>query len=251
MIVSEQKEMMRQAITSHSIFKALSSKIIEDVIENATLRKIKVGEVLITQNDPADCMYIVLKGRLAVWIDKYNVTEIGAGDIVGELALLTDEPRNATVIGVAETELMEISKNSFTSALENNLIITKAIYASSIKRLSNNFSGWFANKESRQDIPSKWRQTMMVLVAIYPIIVLEVKYLNPLLLWLPNPVALFISLTVSMVLTSWLLMPIVIYLFGWWLFPKSEKPSRLLKDLVFIVAVYIIEIVTIGWYVWN
>jgi len=74
--------------------------------------------IVIRQDDPGDCLYLVLSGHLRVFVQRRDGTEItvgtiGSGEIVGELALLTGEPRNATVTTVVDTELLRLSRTGF------------------------------------------------------------------------------------------------------------------------------------------
>ena len=61
----------------------------------------KPGQALCRQGEPGDCAYIILSGQAAVTIDTDNgplqVAEVGANEIVGEIAILIDVPRTATV----------------------------------------------------------------------------------------------------------------------------------------------------------
>jgi predicted acylesterase/phospholipase RssA/CRP-like cAMP-binding protein len=76
------------------------------------------GEVVFRQGDPADGMYIVVSGRLRVVIAgekgvEQILGEVPTGDLVGEFAILTDEPRSATVYAVRETTLVKMTPEEF------------------------------------------------------------------------------------------------------------------------------------------
>jgi predicted acylesterase/phospholipase RssA/CRP-like cAMP-binding protein len=77
------------------------------------------GEILFSQGDPGEAMYIVVNGRLrivAVLPDgsESELDEIGAGEIVGEFALITGEARTATVYAIRQTHLVRLSQPLFT-----------------------------------------------------------------------------------------------------------------------------------------
>jgi len=81
------------------------------------LRTARRGETLIRQGDAADGMYIVGSGRLQVTVtteDGTGVTvEVGRGELTGEMALLTDRPRSATVIALRDSHLLFLSTEGF------------------------------------------------------------------------------------------------------------------------------------------
>jgi len=76
------------------------------------------GEILFNQGEPGDAMYIVVNGRLRIAAilpdgSETELDEVGTGDIVGEFALITGEPRTATVYAIRETHLVRLSRSSF------------------------------------------------------------------------------------------------------------------------------------------
>jgi predicted acylesterase/phospholipase RssA/CRP-like cAMP-binding protein len=80
-------------------------------------------QVLFREGDAADALYVVLQGRLQVIRERAGgaadvLTEVGRGEPVGEMALLTGEPRSTTVRAVRDTELMRLSAAGFTALLQ-------------------------------------------------------------------------------------------------------------------------------------
>ena len=77
------------------------------------------GEFLVRQGDPADAMYLVTGGRLQVLGigadgSETRIGEIGRGEVVGEMALITREPRTASVQAVRDTQLLRLPADAFT-----------------------------------------------------------------------------------------------------------------------------------------
>jgi len=77
----------------------------------------KPGQALCRQGEPGDCAYIILSGQAAVTIDTDNgplqVAEVGANEIVGEIAILIDVPRTATVAATSDVSTLRITKDLF------------------------------------------------------------------------------------------------------------------------------------------
>ena len=81
------------------------------------------GEILFNQGDPGDSMYIVVNGRLRICAMLPNghereLDEIGAGEIVGEFALITGDSRTASVYAIRETNLVKLTQPAFTRLLK-------------------------------------------------------------------------------------------------------------------------------------
>src|SRR4051812_47598980 len=71
------------------------------------------GETLLREGEAGDALYVVVSGRLSVIVGATPIAEVGRGETVGEMALLTGAPRSATVLAVRDTVLLRLSKDSF------------------------------------------------------------------------------------------------------------------------------------------
>ena len=83
------------------------------------------GQVLFEEGQPADAMYLVSSGILAVVVGKplergHLVAQICAGEAVGEMALLSQRPRSASVIALRDSSLLRMSRATFTKLMELN-----------------------------------------------------------------------------------------------------------------------------------
>jgi MFS family permease len=75
------------------------------------------GEVLIRQGDVGDRCYVVVDGALAVDRDGEQLAVLGASEVVGEIALLRDVPRTATVRAKGPVEVMALERRPFLLAV--------------------------------------------------------------------------------------------------------------------------------------
>ena len=76
-------------------------------------------EILFNQGDEGNKAYIIVSGRLSVEVDKNEVGFMSDGEVFGELALLLNQKRSATVKSVKPTELIEIDKEGLDSILNS------------------------------------------------------------------------------------------------------------------------------------
>jgi putative ABC transport system ATP-binding protein len=105
------------------IFKGLTPTEIAYVAERMKKRRCARGEVVIRQGDVGEEFFLVASGAAVVTTQQHGEPErelavLGAGEIFGETALLTDEPRNATVRAVEDTDTFVLSRTDFRAALE-------------------------------------------------------------------------------------------------------------------------------------
>jgi voltage-gated potassium channel len=75
------------------------------------------GETVVRQGDQADCMYFLISGTVVVKLPGDGVY-LHAGDFFGEIALLTDQPRTATVIASTTCQLLVLRVNDFRGLME-------------------------------------------------------------------------------------------------------------------------------------
>jgi predicted acylesterase/phospholipase RssA/CRP-like cAMP-binding protein len=93
---------------------------------------LRAGEVLFRRADPGDAAYTVLSGRLRVVDDAAGeraLNEIGAGEILGEMALLSNERRSATVIAVRDSLLARLPAAAFHRLIERQPAVLRRISA--------------------------------------------------------------------------------------------------------------------------
>ena len=89
------------------------------------------GYEIIKQGDPGDTFYLIASGRVSVYVNKGSyrtkVAELGPDKYFGEMALISNEPRTATVMAEGLTELFVLEKGSFESILMRNPTISAKI----------------------------------------------------------------------------------------------------------------------------
>lgn len=109
-------------------------------------------------------------------------------------------------------------------------------------RVVTPFSGWFQSLAKTGDVPPVWKQTMIVLLVLFPIVMLEIKYFFPFMTHLNLSVATFIGNALSVSLVSFPMMPIAIALLGWWLSPTQHLKRNTIIGTILVIVFYLIEI---------
>jgi NTE family protein len=114
------------------VFQNLSVQARTLVCDSLTPLTVPGGAALLREGDPADALYLVVAGRLRVTTvhadgTKEVLNEIGRGEVVGEMALIADSPRSATVHALRDTHLLRLSTDSFTHLVQEHPEALRAI----------------------------------------------------------------------------------------------------------------------------
>jgi CRP/FNR family cyclic AMP-dependent transcriptional regulator len=122
------------------LFTSLAEEQLRMLTTMVTRKSTPRSTTIMAGGDPTDSLYIVLSGRLKVMMSDSEgkeviLTILGAGEFFGEMGLIDDEPRSATVITIEPCELLSIAKRDFKKALAENFEMTMAVMRSLVKRL--------------------------------------------------------------------------------------------------------------------
>jgi len=92
-------------------------------------------EVIITEGEVGDELYIVVSGEVKVVKGGTELTRLGERTVFGELAALDPEPRSASVIATMSTQVLALSNEHLLSLFEANVEISSGVIATLIRRL--------------------------------------------------------------------------------------------------------------------
>ena len=105
-----------------------------------TRRSVTRSTTVMASGDPTDSLYIVLSGRLKVLMSDAEGKEVilsilGPGEFFGEMGLIDDSPRSASVTAIEACELLSIAKRDFKKCLAENFEMTMAVMRGLVRRL--------------------------------------------------------------------------------------------------------------------
>jgi len=144
-----------------TIFGPLDRQFITDVQKQAEWIHLPLGQTLFREGDPGDSFYLLIMGRLRV-VTHLNgkekiIGEVAHGECVGEMAIITSEPRLATVYAIRDCELIRFSKELFEKLLDTYPKVMTGIIKILIDRLK---------RTSCQSSASSGRITNIALVPV-------------------------------------------------------------------------------------
>ena len=116
------------------------------------------------------------------------------------------------------------------------------------QQVATAFSGWFTFGDVPGRVVPNWKQAMIVLLALFPVVMVELLYLSPLLRALDVAVATFIGNLLSVAALTWMLVPWANRAFDWWLRPKPDDSPRMeAAGIALIAALYALCVFVFAW----
>jgi MFS family permease len=106
-----------QLLRGNSIFSPLPVATLERLSNSLVAVQSRAGEEVITQGDPGDRFYLIEEGEVEVFEDGVFRRNEGRGECFGEIALLRDVPRTATVRTTKRTTLLALEREQFITAV--------------------------------------------------------------------------------------------------------------------------------------
>jgi ATP-binding cassette subfamily B protein len=105
------------------IFNSVEDSVLVDLASRFTTEKIGVNQVIFNQGELGNKLYIVVWGKVDIVLTtesgiEQRLATLTDGDFFGEMALLEDAPRNASVRAVADTTLLTLAKEQFLNLLD-------------------------------------------------------------------------------------------------------------------------------------
>ena len=125
-----------------AIFAGLGADVRESICAQLEWMSIPGGWTLFEEDEPGDAMFIVLSGRLGVIANtpengSHVIAQIAAGETVGEMALLSGEPRSARVEALRDTELLRMPRGAFDQLIDSSPRAMRFMNGLLVSRLRN------------------------------------------------------------------------------------------------------------------
>lgn len=124
-MASKYAEFLRQV----EIFENVSEVDLDRISEFLKERRYREEQQVFKQGDPGDALYVVVDGRIKVSIQEGGVEKVlafyGEGQVLGEMSLLTGEPRSASAAATADTHVLVLPKDDFDAYLGSNVNVMR------------------------------------------------------------------------------------------------------------------------------
>lgn len=131
---------LSSALRGSKLFGELDEAALLELETELELLWIEGGKTLFRQGEPGDALYLIVSGKLAVWVqppgrERYLAAELGRGATVGEMSAIDGEPRSATVVAARDSQVGRLSKAAFERLAAGRLAVFAIVARQLISRL--------------------------------------------------------------------------------------------------------------------
>jgi CRP-like cAMP-binding protein len=91
---------------------------------------LEAGQVLFREGEPGDALYVIAEGEVSVQAEgppRVEMARLGPSSFIGEVALMTDQPRSATVTALVDSELLRIDRHTLARVLGQHGDVLRAV----------------------------------------------------------------------------------------------------------------------------
>ena len=135
----EQKNKILEKMEQNFLFKNLDKEEKNTVINAFEQRNVKPNEVVIKEGDYGDCLYLIEEGQLdctkVIKGEKTFLKKYESGDSFGELALLYNAPRAATIVALTDSILWKLDRECFNVIVKDSAMRKRQIYEEQLKNV--------------------------------------------------------------------------------------------------------------------
>jgi ATP/ADP translocase/HEAT repeat protein len=118
-----------------SIFAETDEDLLAKVASIMEEQEVPTGGQIIQKGDIGNCMYIIVSGKVRVHDGERTIAHLGEREVVGELALLDAEPRNASVTAEEDTLLLRLDQEAFYELMADHTEVARGIIRTLTRRL--------------------------------------------------------------------------------------------------------------------
>jgi MFS family permease len=119
------------------LFQPLRRPMVEKLAATLEQRRVTAGDLVVREGDVGDLFYVIESGALDATHDGRLLTHMEAGDHFGEIALLRDVPRTASVVATEDSVLQTIQREDFLAALTGDEELRGRTESVAARRLAN------------------------------------------------------------------------------------------------------------------
>ncbi|HEX5164602.1 MAG TPA: cyclic nucleotide-binding domain-containing protein, partial [Thermomicrobiales bacterium] len=141
------------------VYSPLDDAVFDEMRDYLEERVWEAGSVIVRQGDPGRDFYVIVEGDVQIELEDPEtgrepsvIAQLGPGQYFGELSLLTDQPRNASVVAVSRCRVLSLSRDAFETYLAESPAARQRLNEISKARIRDDESGYGAGSSHEDDI---------------------------------------------------------------------------------------------------
>lgn len=116
-----------QILKSVPLFQSLTEEEHKSIIDHITMQYFPAHYVLFQKGVLGTAMYIIKSGMVRIYNEGGDLASLGEGDFFGEMALIEDQPRNASAETLSDCEIFVLNKEDFAALLQKSPDILRKV----------------------------------------------------------------------------------------------------------------------------
>ena len=124
------KRELADLLADVGLFSRCTTRQRRTIARHAQIAELPAGAELVREGEPGDALFVIVEGEVAVQAEgppRVEMARLGAGSFIGEVALMTDQPRSATVSAIGDAELLRIDRQTLSHVLANHGEVLAAV----------------------------------------------------------------------------------------------------------------------------
>jgi CRP/FNR family transcriptional regulator, cyclic AMP receptor protein len=120
MIELQERRDLAKTLSENYVFRGVAREALAGLAATAAVRTYRGGDTIVRQYDRGRDIYLILTGAASVKSPTGEaIVEFGPGSVIGEMSLIDDQPRSATVLAIGTTEVAELNGSVLYAMMEN------------------------------------------------------------------------------------------------------------------------------------
>jgi len=130
---NDRKQLLEE-LSSHTVLGGCEREDLAALIKESEPCSLPAGWAMIAQGTPADFCYIILKGSAGIYRGNERIAELGAGVLVGEMAVLSGDLRSATVTTMTRVSTLAVANSVMDQLLRKRPTLNQAVRRQALER---------------------------------------------------------------------------------------------------------------------
>ncbi|MDF1573825.1 MAG: cyclic nucleotide-binding domain-containing protein [Bacteroidales bacterium] len=133
----------------------LNEEVFQRVVDGFETRRFPEGAVLLKEEDPDNGMFVIVEGKVKIEIRGIQMDVVGAGSLIGEMAVLTGYPRSASIITVSPVTVVWLEPGTLKSIMKKSTELENGLWEFASMRFAMNLLG-------KKEPYNQWEQNIFI-----------------------------------------------------------------------------------------